>query len=914
MSPWSEPLPVESRVLPYQDTLLRTPPGPSGTVYAPGTVLAGRFELVRFIARGGMGVVYEAEDRMLRVRVALKVLTRAVPDAAERIRREVLLARAVAHPNVCRVYELFAHPGEDGPVLFLVMELLEGETLAETITRKRRFRHGEAEPLVRQMAMALSAAHEHGVLHRDFKSSNVLLVPSPGGDPRVVVTDFGVARAVREGRELLTETGSYVGTPAYMAPEQASGRRLTPAADVYALGVVVYEMLTGSLPFRDEAVGSVRSRGQPPDLAARAPAVPERWRLAIERALAPDVDDRCPTPAAFLHLLSGGRVRTTGDRRRTRRATFLCVGFLLSMSVGGSAAVLVRHRLATEAAAQCVLPSTWAPRDPAAAQTWQSALARLDASDNAGAAAELRRVAALAPDFALARAELAHALAQQGLTAEARDTARFAFESAGALPEHQRMAVEAEYRAASGEPERAAGLWGTLFDLFPGEVRLGARLASVQSGDARRQTLHRLRQAPLTPLEASVVDWVAYAVAFDDGELAAADAALDRIADRGRQLTLATMVASARFEQAAVALEREDTDAADRLHALAMKAGEGTEWAWRAAKDRAITLRFDRPQPDVAAWLQQAVDAARRSGDSRMLADVLWDMAPLQLMQGHLGEAEAAAQEAEALDRPKPPESRSRGPLSRMYEWREQSRILFARGALGEAARRVAQAAEENVRVENKGFRVLPFQAEVLRALGSSQQASDLLAGAINEKGLPSFIQGRVLVQRANAQLDLGRTREASAFLAAAAPMHRTRLDEAWTALVTARLRRLEGKPTEARLEAVRAVSLSESNGFFEPALLSQLELGRAEAALGMQARARLQKAQARAAAAGYVPLELEAELALGQVEAAQRLEVASRATLGSVLRSARSRGFGRIAAEAGRTLKGLSVQLASAR
>src|SRR5262249_56086545 len=120
-----------------------------------------------------------------------------------------------------------------------------------------RPRRCEAAPLVRQMAQALSAAHAHGVLHRDFKSSNVLLVRSSGGEPRVVVTDFGVARAVRDGRELLTETGSYVGTPAYMAPEQASGRRLTSAADVYGLGVVVYELLTGTLPFPHQDVASV---------------------------------------------------------------------------------------------------------------------------------------------------------------------------------------------------------------------------------------------------------------------------------------------------------------------------------------------------------------------------------------------------------------------------------------------------------------------------------------------------------------------------------------------------------------------------------------------------------------------------------------------------------------------------------
>jgi hypothetical protein len=108
---------------------------------------------------------------------------------------------------------------------------------------------------------------------------------------------------------------------------------------------------------------------------------------------------------------------------------------------------------------------------------WTDRLARLDASDNVGAAAELRRTTALAPDFVLARSVLAHALSRSGLNAEARDTARFAFEEAGRIPEHQRMAVEAEYRARSGEPERAAALWGTLFDLFPTDLRLGTRLA-----------------------------------------------------------------------------------------------------------------------------------------------------------------------------------------------------------------------------------------------------------------------------------------------------------------------------------------------------------------------------------------------------------------------------------------------------
>jgi len=897
-----------------QDTLLRTPSGPPAQVLAEGTVLAGRFELRRFIARGGMGVVYEAEDRMLRARVAVKVLLGAVPETEERIRREVLLARAVAHPNVCRVYELFAHPCDVGQLLFLVMELLEGETLIAEIARRGRFRPSEAEPLLRQMAAALGAAHAQGVLHRDFKSSNVLLVPQPDGQTRVVVTDFGVARAVREGQRALTCTGAYVGTPAYMAPEQAAGSPLGPAADVYALGVVAYEMLTGELPFSDtpQTPEAVRARSAPPDLTGRFPEFPERWRRALARALAPSAQERCPTPEDFVRLLAGERIRKVRARRQGFRAVTIALACAVALTLGGNAAVLVHQQLSARRHAVPSFPSRWAPADPAAARVWRSALLRLDASDNMGAVTELRQVTALAPEFVLARSELAQALDRAGFSAEARDTARFAFESAGRLPEQQRMAVEAQHRALSGEQECAAGLWGTLFDLHPGDVRLGVRLASVQSGDARKGTLVRLQRLPTSPLEAAAIDWVAYAVAFDDGQLALADAALARVADRARALALPTLEASAAFERAAVALEREDTDAADRLHAEAMRAGAGSEWAWRAAKDRAITLRYDRPLAEVSAWLQQAVDGARRAGATRLLADVLWDMASLQLARGNLAEAEAAAQEAEALDRPRPPEARSRGALSRMYQWREQSRLRFARGALAEAARLGEQAQEENVRVEDKGFRVLPYLAEVLRAQGKSERAADLLAGAINEKGLPTFIQGRVLVQRANALLDLGRVAEAHRLLEQARPAHRTRYDEAFTALVQARLLRLEGRPRAARLQATRASEVAESNGFFEPAVLAQLELARAELQLGLDPRGRVLAARDRAATAGIVPLRLETELALAEVRS-RRAEPAAGA-LPTLVRDAQVRGFLRIAAEAHRLLHGpASSRLAAA-
>ncbi|MBZ0235716.1 MAG: serine/threonine protein kinase, partial [Deltaproteobacteria bacterium] len=219
---------------------------------APGSLALGRYEVIRFIAAGAMGEVYEAVDRILGATVAVKVMKPALassPRAVERLVREIALARKVTHPNVCRLHDVHQHDGR----AFLSMELLAGESLADRL-RRGPLPEPELEDVARQLVAALAALHAAGIVHRDLKSGNIMLVPGDGG-ARAVVTDFGLARSLAPaGDARLTGDATMLGTPAYMSPEQVEGREATPASDIYSLGVVLFEMATGALPFQEETV------------------------------------------------------------------------------------------------------------------------------------------------------------------------------------------------------------------------------------------------------------------------------------------------------------------------------------------------------------------------------------------------------------------------------------------------------------------------------------------------------------------------------------------------------------------------------------------------------------------------------------------------------------------------------------
>jgi serine/threonine protein kinase len=290
---------------------------PAGGAVADGTVLAERYRITRFIARGGMGEVYEAEDLELHAPVALKMMRAemaADPGAIARFKRETHLARRVTHPNVCRIFDVGFVASEPANlrVPFLTMELLAGETLSEWLLRIVRLTPEEALPLAGQLAAALQAAHDAGVVHRDFKSANIVLVPTrEEGGLRAVVTDFGVARA-SDGLDFAATHSSargIVGSPGYMAPEQLQGGEATAAADVYAYGVVLYEMVTGHLPFEEKtALLTALKRLEHPPTSPRVhvPELDVVWERVLLRCLARETEARFASVADAYQALGGG--------------------------------------------------------------------------------------------------------------------------------------------------------------------------------------------------------------------------------------------------------------------------------------------------------------------------------------------------------------------------------------------------------------------------------------------------------------------------------------------------------------------------------------------------------------------------------------------------------------------------------
>ena len=277
-----------------------------------GTVLGDRYELHEVVGSGGMASVWRAHDRVLDRPVAVKVLHARLaedPSFLERFRAEATASARLTHPNIVNVFDT----GSDGPTVFIVMELCEGKTLRDLLADKGPLPPAEAASLTIQVLNGLEFAHEQQLIHRDVKPANVLVVP----DGRVKVTDFGIAKAAYGGTADPTTTGKVLGSVPYLAPEQVEGQPLDARADVYAVGAMLYELLTGRPPFQAEtdiAAAMLRITQDPIPPRAIRSGIPRQLDSIVMRALARDRDRRFASAVEMASALARFEAGTTAPQ------------------------------------------------------------------------------------------------------------------------------------------------------------------------------------------------------------------------------------------------------------------------------------------------------------------------------------------------------------------------------------------------------------------------------------------------------------------------------------------------------------------------------------------------------------------------------------------------------------------------
>jgi serine/threonine protein kinase len=408
-----------------------------------GDLILKRFRIVQLLGRGGMGEVYAAQDSEIGRRVALKTIREDVRGDSSllRFKQEVQLARMVTSPYVCRIHEFFTAPAEsDRPAIaFLTMEFLEGETLADRIAQQGPLPWREAESIALQLCEGLKAIHDAGVIHRDFKSRNVMLTKRNGA-VKPVVMDLGLAhrpeldQTLTNGREPLTLLGTVMGTPDYMAPEQFEGARVSPATDIYALGVVLYEMVTGKVPFEASTpmAAAVRRAKRPDSASSIRPGTPHYCDAVIEKCLQYESTQRFQSAdavAAALRRPLSLRMKLASRSRRLQFGIALaCLTLLAAIPLG-----LKWYRSAT------------AHQVPAAAQRLYSQAT--DAFHNGSyltATRQLQAALGLDSDFALAHARLADAFNELDSTGEAqREVNKIKEELVSQLPSREQTYIHA---------------------------------------------------------------------------------------------------------------------------------------------------------------------------------------------------------------------------------------------------------------------------------------------------------------------------------------------------------------------------------------------------------------------------------------------------------------------------------------
>ena len=704
------------------------PAGPltAGRVtFTGGELLSNRFRILRLLGAGGMGEVYEAEDLVVGERVALKTIrweTAADQGAFTRFVREVHAAQKIAHPNVCRIHDIHQHQpeGEGSTIHFLTMELLNGETLAAHLRSIGALALDEAARIAEQLCAALDAAHRVGVVHRDFKAANVILAKSPDGSMRAVVTDFGLAHSHYADADAssITMEGQFVGTPAYMAPEQVLGGSITPAIDIYALGIVLYEMVTGTHPFAAAsrfAVMMKRLQVEPPSPRALRPELPANWESVILRCLRRDSQDRFSDSPAVWHALNGERSLLG----RRRALAVLATAALLLAGIAG-VWILGRHR-PSEEALRWYDEGTRAIRD-GTYYTGMQALSRAVQED---------------PQFSMAHARLAEAAAELEYGEKARTEMAKAQPSSMErllLPRMERIRLESLRCAVNRDFVCAAGHYRDLLNAASdGEkpavlVDLGS--AYEKGGDPARAIAAYTQSAALDGQFAAA--FLRRGILYGrQQERAKAEADLSAAEKLYRTLGKSDGLSEVLYQRWLILRRLGEASAGRPLAAEVLRIALSASDEYHQIRALLALSYIENTQGDTTAgrqWAEQAVTVARRSGEDGLVANTLADVGNALYLKGENAAAEVYLRDAMQM-------------ANRHQAWHTEARaavalagVLSKSGAHSEEALAVARRAQELF--DRAGYRSeavtsLVTLGRVMRDRGDRRGATTLFEGVI---------------------------------------------------------------------------------------------------------------------------------------------------------------------------------------
>jgi tetratricopeptide (TPR) repeat protein len=619
--------------------------------FQPGELILGRFRIKRLLGRGGMGEVYQAEDLQLGM-IALKTIRDGISRSAgafERFRQEVQIARKVSGPQVCRIHELFLLPAIDGyeSTAFLTMEYLEGLTLSEKL-RLGGLPWKEALSIAVDICEGLRLIHEKGVVHRDLKSSNIMLCPD-AKTVRTVLMDFGLAHNITSNDALSnavprtdqagTLPGTIMGTPEYMAPEQFEGNPVSPRTDIYALGIVLYELVTGLHPFAalTPVAAAVRRAHRPISVSLIQRSVPRHWDRVIARCLEYEPEMRFQSAQEVAKALQTGPVNL-GNLRRDRPWVFWLAVAVLFVMVFDGCFYLWRVR-------QYYRPG------PEAMHWYETGVEALNEGNNVKAARSLQEAITQDNDFVMAHARLAEAWANLDFDGNAEQEMLVATPGKRNLRPLDRMYFEAIRATVVKDFPSAVAAYRQILDHLPANQRssvyMDLGMAYERSGDpthalenySRASQLNHHNPAPL--IHTAVLQSREHHVpeagqAFKDAEsLVTKEINQEGRAELDYQLGYAANDGG--NSRKAISILEQSLVESENIHSVQLEIRVLTQ----------LSGAWSRSNPDESA--KYAEQAIRLSHDNQLdswAADSLVRLASADLLQGKLQEAEESVREA----------------------------------------------------------------------------------------------------------------------------------------------------------------------------------------------------------------------------------------------------------------------------